>query len=303
MMDQVADLMGAAVRIGTPLGLAALGGILSERAGTFAVSLEGQMLAGALAGVLAAAVFPGSVLIAVAAGALAGAAVAGAVAAVTVRFGADQMVSGIAANLLVLGLTGFVVRAVGGSPRVALLVPLGPGSLPTLPLFGPAMTQPVLTWLWVLLIPVMAVILARTPWGVMLRATGDNPEAVLTAGGSPVRMRVTGLLAGGALGGAAGVALVLQQVGVFTDGMTSGRGFLALAAIIVGRWHPAGASLACLAFGAAEALQLRAQAFALPVSSYVVQMGPYVMALLVLAVSGRGTRMPGALGRALEARS
>ena len=295
-----AEMLAAAVRIGTPLAIASLGGILSERGGTFAVSLEGQMLAGALAAVLAA--HAGGTCAGVVAAALAGAMVAACVAAATVRFGADQMVSGIAANLLALGLTSFAVRAAGGSPRVALLPAWDLGWLARLPVAGPALTQPALTWLGLALVPLLAVLLRRTPWGIMLRATGENPDAVLAAGGSPARMRVAAMLAGGALGGVAGAALALQQVGVFTDGMTSGRGFLALAAIIVGRWHPAGACLACLTFGAAEALQLRAQAFALPVSSYVVQMTPYLLALLVLSVAGRSTRMPGALGRPLERR-
>lgn len=300
MGGQGAELLAAAVRIGTPLGIASLGGILSERGGTFAVSLEGQMLAGALAAVLAA--HAGGTFAGVVAAAVGGAMVAACVAGTTVRFGADQIVSGIAANLLVLGLTSFTVRALGGSPRVALLPALDLGWLTRLPLAGPALTQPALTWIGLALVPLLGIVLWRTPWGTMLRATGENPDAVLTAGGSPARMRTTAMLAGGALGGIAGAALALQQVGVFTDGMTSGRGFLALAAVIVGRWRPAGACLACLAFGGAEALQLRAQAFALPISSYVVQMTPYLLALLVLAVAGRGTRMPGALGRPLERR-
>lgn len=300
MGGQGAEFLAAAVRIGTPLGIAAMGGILSERGGTFAVSLEGQMLAGALAAVLAA--HGGGAPAGVAAAALAGAAVAACVALATVRFGADQIVAGIAANLLVLGLTSYAVRAIGRSPRVPLLPALDLGWPSSLPVLGPALTQPALTWLGLGLTPLLAVLLARTPWGVMLRATGENPEAVLTAGGSPSRMRVGAMLAGGALGGVAGAALALQQVGTFTDGMTAGRGFLALAAVIVGRWNPVGASLAALAFGGAEALQLRAQAYALPVSSYVVQMTPYLLALLVLALAGRGTRMPGALGRVLDRR-
>jgi simple sugar transport system permease protein len=104
------------------------------------------------------------------------------------------------------------------------------------------------------------------------------------------------ILAGGALAGLAGAVLSLQQVGTFTDGMTGGRGYLALAAIIVGRWMPLGSLAACLMFGAAEAVSLRVQAFSLPVSSYVIQMTPYIAALLVLAGLGRGARMPAAVG-------
>ncbi|RYZ03619.1 MAG: ABC transporter permease, partial [Comamonadaceae bacterium] len=129
-----------------------------------------------------------------------------------------------------------------------------------------------------------------------LRAVGENPVAAFAAGANPARVRTLAILAGGALAGLAGAVLSLQQVGTFTDGMTSGRGYLALAAIIVGRWMPLGSLAACLMFGAAEAASLRVQAFSLPVSSYVIQMAPYIAALLVLAGLGRGARMPAAVG-------
>jgi simple sugar transport system permease protein len=133
-----------------------------------------------------------------------------------------------------------------------------------------------------------------------LRATGENPEAVFTSGANPLRVRMLAVIACGSIAGLGGAVLSLQQVGTFTDGMTGGRGYLALASLIVGRWTPWGAALACLAFGAAEALELRLQTFGVPVSSYVVQMVPYIIALAVLAGIGRSSRMPAAIGQPLQ---
>ena len=140
---------------------------------------------------------------------------------------------------------------------------------------------------------------ARTQAGLTLRATGESPEAVFASGAEPFRVRMLAVVACGAVAGIGGAVLSLQQVGTFTDGMTGGRGYLALASLIVARWNPFGAAIACLAFGAAEAFELRMQGFGLPVSSYVVQMAPYLIALAVLAVLGRASRMPAAIGQPL----
>jgi simple sugar transport system permease protein len=292
-MELWIEFAAAAIRIATPLLIGALGAILSERGGTFAVSLEGQMLAGALAAVLASAL--AGPWAGVAAAMLAGLAVGALAALATGRFRADHMVAGIALNLLVLGLTSFLARLrTGGVPRLPLLASLGRDWLPVL------LVHPPITWAGLALVPLLGLLLMHTAPGLALRAAGENPEAAIAAGLAPGRARAAGVLAGGALGGLAGAALALQQVGTFTDGMTAGRGFLALAAVIVGRWRPGATVIACLAFGAAEALQLRVAAFALPVSSYVVQMLPYVLALLVLAMLGRSSAMPRAIGRPLQ---
>jgi simple sugar transport system permease protein len=299
------DFLAATLRIATPLLLAALGGILCERAGTFAVGLEGQMLTGAFLGVLATH-FAANAGVGLAASALGGMLMALVVAVATVRFHAEHMVTGIASNVLALGLTSFLLRAVsagGGAPviRVPLLEAWAVPGLSELPLLGTLLfRQPPLTYLAVLLVLPIAIFLFRTRAGLDLRAVGENPVAAFAAGADPARVRVLALLGGGALAGLAGAVLSLQQVGTFTDGMTSGRGYLALAAIIVGRWMPLGSLLACLMFGAAEAVSLRVQAFSLPVSSYVIQMTPYLAALLVLAGLGRGARMPAAIGQPFQ---
>lgn len=298
----LADFLAASVRIATPLLLAALGGILSERAGTFAVGLEGQMLVGAFCGVIGTH-FMASVGMGLAASATGGMLLALVVAIATVKFHTEHMVSGLAVNILALGLTSFMLRAmVGGGQapviRVATLEASPVPYLSDLPLVGTLLfRQPPLTYLAFLMIVPMALFLFRTRAGLTLRAVGENPHAAFAAGANPARVRLVAIVAGGGFAGLAGAVLSLQQVGTFTDGMTSGRGYLALAAIIVGRWMPAGTMVACLVFGAAEALSLRVQAFNLPISSYVIQMLPYLAALTVLAGLGRSARLPAAIGQ------
>lgn len=299
------DLLAAAIRIATPLLLAAFGGILSERAGVFAVGLEGMMLAGAFAGVVGSWLC-GSIAAGIVAAMLGGAVVGGLVAVITVRYRADNMVTGLAANVFALGLTSYLLRVgSGGGPAVSIhLTPLPPWPVPGLsaiPVLGPLLfDQPPLTDLAALACVLLAIFLGRTRAGLTLRATGENPDAVFAAGLDPHRVRMWAVVACGAVAGLGGAVLSLQQVGTFTDGMTGGRGYLALASLIVGRWNPWGAAAACLVFGAAEAFELRLQTYGIPVSSYVVQMVPYLIALAVLAGLGRSTRLPAAIGRPLE---
>jgi ABC-type uncharacterized transport system permease subunit len=299
----LADFLAASVRIATPLLLAALGGMLSERAGTFAVGLEGQMLVGAFCGVIFLHV-TGSIGVGLAASALGAMLLASVVALATVRFHTEHMVTGLASNILALGLTSFLLRAAAGSGgsapviRVATLEAWDVPVLSQIPFIGPLLfRQPPLTYLAFVAIVPVALLLFRTRAGLALRAVGENPQAAFAAGTDPARVRIATVVASGAFAGLAGAVLSLQQVGTFTDGMTGGRGYLALAALIVGRWTPLGAMVACLLFGAAEALSLRAQAFNLPVSSYVIQMTPYLAALAVLAGLGRGARLPAAIGQ------
>jgi simple sugar transport system permease protein len=298
------DFIEAAIRIATPLIFAALGGILSERAGVFAVGLEGMMLTGAFAAVVGTWLtgFPAAGIIFAMAG---GGLLATIVAIVTVRHRADNMVTGLTSNILALGLTTYLMRILSGSgsPLAIHLDPIGAWPIPVLsqiPFLGPiAFNHPPLTYLAIIGCAVLYVVLFRTQWGLMLCATGENPEAVFAAGADPLRIRMAAVIGCGAIAGIAGAVLSLQQVGTFTDGMTGGRGYLALASLIVGRWNPWGAALACLGFGAAEALELRLQSMGVPLSSYVMQMAPYLIALAVLAGLGRSSRLPASIGKPL----
>jgi simple sugar transport system permease protein len=298
------DFLAAAIRIATPLLFAALGGVLSERAGVFAVGLEGMMLTGAFAAAAGAWGF-GSAGAGVALALVGGAAMGLVVALVAVRGRADHMVTGLTANILAAGVTSYLLRALsgGGRPVSIHLTPLPEWPIPGLaeiPILGPLLfTLPPLTYLALALTIALQIFLSRTQAGLLLRAAGENPEAVFAAGVDPMRVRILAVVAGGAIAGLGGAVLSLQQVGTFTDNMTGGRGYLALASLIVARWSPLGAVAVCLIFGAAEALELRLQTSGVQVSSYIVQMAPYVIALAVLAGLGRSSRLPAAIGRAL----
>lgn len=298
------DFLAAAIRIATPLIFAALGGILSERAGVFAVGLEGMMLTGALAAVIGTWLTGFSVA-GMVFSAVGGGLMAMFVAIVTVRHRADNMVTGLTCNILALGLTTYIMRILSGSgnPVAIHLEPLSPWAipgLPQIPVIGPLLfIQPPLTYLALIGCAVFSFLLYRTQAGLMLCATGENPEAVFAAGSDPLKIRFLAVIGGGAIAGLGGAVLSLQQIGTFTDGMTGGRGYLALASLIVGRWNPWGAAAACLVFGATEALELRLQSLSVPVSSYVMQMAPYVIALTVLAGLGRSSKLPASIGKPL----
>jgi len=298
----VIDFLSATVRIATPILMAAMGGILTERAGTFAVGLEGMMLSGAFSGVVGA-YLSGSIVMGLVAACVGGLVFGVIIAIATTRFDTEHMVTGLAANLLALGFTSFALRTVigrGQAPVIhtPLLESIPIPFLSDIPVLGALLfRQPPLTYLAFAAVVAIALFLRRTRGGLLLTASGENPLAVFAAGTDPIRVRFTALLAGGIFAGLAGAVLSLQQVGTFTDGMTGGRGYMALAAVIVGRWLPLGTLAGCIMFGATEALQLRVQAFNLPVSSYVIQMVPYLATLLVLAGLGRTARLPAAIGQ------
>jgi simple sugar transport system permease protein len=300
-MDTFAlDFLVASLRIASPLLFGALGGILSERSGVFGVGIEGMLLAGAF-GAAIGTFLSAQPAIGILASVICGALVACVIGVVAVRYGADQMVAGLALNILVLGLTSYLLRSlVGGGHAPVIQVPLLPTwpipFLADLPVVGILFRQQPLTYLGLIAIVPMTLMLFRTQLGLTLRAVGENPTAAFAAGAHPNRVRFAAVVAGGAIAGLGGAVLVLQQIGTFTDGMTGGRGYLVLAALIVGRWMPLASFLACLVFGAAEVLQLHLQSWSLPFSSYTAQMLPYLIALAVLVMLGRSSRLPAAIG-------
>jgi general nucleoside transport system permease protein len=303
MSDEIVVLTGflaAAVRISTPLLLAATGEMLTERAGVINLGVEGAMLSGALASALGAA--SGGPWVGVLLAVLAGVLVAGVFAAVAIGARADQIICGTAVTLGAVGLTGAVYRTAfgAGGPGLSLptlaAVPI-PG-LSAIPVLGPALfNQPLLTYVAWLLVPVAGWFLFRGWWGLALRATGESAEAARASGVPARRIQVLATLAGGALAGLAGATLVLAQVGTFAEKMTAGRGFIAIAIVVLGRWHPGGVLLAALLFGAASALQFALQAMGLSAPYQLFLALPYLLALAALSgVVGR-SRQPAGLGR------
>ncbi len=308
-----ADFLASSIRVATPIALAAIGGTISERSGVVNIALEGIMLIGSFFGVLAA-LATGNTWIGVLAAVLAGVTFAGIHAFLSITVKADQVVSGTAINILALGVTGFLMQVVFGHPGTSNpVVPLGP----LIPFFGPTTGVIGGIWTWfytaflsytpiVYMAMVAAVVgqwaLFRTRWGVRLRALGEHPRAADTVGINVIRGRYMAVLLSGVLGGLAGANLSLEQVGTFTEGMTNGRGFIALAANIFGRWTPAGSYLASLLFGAADALQIKLQLFnnVINIPPQFFQMLPYILTVIVLAgVMGRAVA-PKAIGKPYE---
>jgi simple sugar transport system permease protein len=302
-MDPIAvaaDVLVAAVGIATPLALAATGETLAERSGVVNLGVEGAMLFGALGGAIGATV--AGPVTGLGLGILGGVLVAALFAAVAIGAGADQIITGTAVTLGSVGLTGTIYRQFYGPAGVGLSIPtLAPLPVPWLsevPLVGGAfLAQPITTYLAYGFIPLAWWLLFRTRSGLALRACGEDPVAARAAG-VPVRwVRALAVLAGGAFAGLAGATLVLAQVGTFTERMTAGRGFVAIAIVVLGRWNPVGAGLAALLFGLATALQFAFQAAGLRVPYQLFLMFPYLLTLLALAgVVGR-VKAPEALGR------
>ncbi|HEY0187491.1 MAG TPA: ABC transporter permease [Cellulomonas sp.] len=290
-------LFAAAVRLAVPLALAALGELFSERAGVINIGLEGMMLTGAYAGFLTAYA-TGDVLLGVLAGAVAGIAVGALVAAMSVNLGGDQIVVGVAVNLLAAGLTLFLYRwqFQGAQPTTDRMQAWPVPVLSDIPVLGPILFRQLpLVYIAYLAVPVAAYLLYRTRSGLLLRATGETPEAVAAAGAPVLRIQWVGVLTAGGLAGLAGAFLSVGQVGLFAEDMVSGRGFLALAAVAFGRWRPVGVAAACLVFGFTDALQLRLQSMpSVPRSVWVVLLATGVLLLTAAAVvtvrRGRGRR-------------
>ncbi len=296
------DFLDASVRTATPLLLAALGETLSERAGVINVGLEGAIIAGCFAATVAATVVGAPAALAVAA--LAGLAMALLFGVVTLVVRADQIITGTAITLLGLGLTGALNRVVFGESGAALEIPtLAPIAIPglaSIPVVGSAFfRQPLPTYLAIVATVATWWWLQRTHAGLALRATGENRDAARAAGIAPATARWLGLLAGGVGAGLAGGTLVLAQVGTFAEGMSAGRGFVAIAIVALGRWHPVGAAIAALVFGAASALQytLQSAGFALPYQLFLAL--PYVLTLVALAIAAGRYQAPAALGSRL----
>jgi ABC-type uncharacterized transport system permease subunit len=288
------------VRTATPLAFAAIGETVAERAGIINIGLEGAIIAGALGGFAAAAT--GSVWVGFVGAGLAGVAVAAIFGLFAIRMRADQIITGTAISLLALGVTATLYRQLYGTGGAALSIPtLGVMEIPVLssiPVIGRALfAQPPTTYMLYFLTPAVWWWMYRTHAGLGLRATGEDPRAARSVGIAATRVQLAAVLFGGFLGGIAGGVLVIAQAGSFAEAMSAGRGFIAIAIVVLGRWHPLGVALAALVFGAASALQylFQAMGWALPYQAFLAL--PYVLTLLGLAgIAGRSIP-PASLGR------
>lgn len=297
-MTDIGPFLEATVRTATPLLLAAIGETVSQRAGIINIGLEGCLIAGAYAAYVAS----GNTALGYGAALLAGMSVGLLLAFFTIVLRRDQVIVGTALTMLGLGVTGTLFRARGseGALVIGAEQPMVIPVLADIPVVGPALfAQPVVTYLALLLVPVTWWWLYRTHHGLAIRAIGDAPEAARAAGIRVGRVQLAALLFGSALGGLAGGALVLAQAGAFAEGMSAGRGFLAIAIVALGRWRPAGVLLAAVVFGSAMALQFVVQALGWSVRYELVLMIPYVLTLVALVLAGRSTA-PAMLGRTFD---
>jgi len=286
-LNSLNEWLAAAIRMSAPLMLVGVGGVFTERTGVFNIGMEGTMLIGCMAAVYFSLV-TGNIWIATLAAMVVGGMVGLVHAFLTITRRADQIVSGAAINLFALGITnllngplyaGFEYR-----PRVTMYPVVAPEVLQKLPILGPILfAQPVIVYFAFLLPLVAAWILYRTTWGLNIRAVGDHPHAVATAGLSVNGLKYIGVILSGVGAGLGGSALALADLGLFAPGMTAGRGFAVLAALVVGKWNPILVAAACILFGAADALQLRAQAVQLAIPYQYFVMLPYLLTIAALA--------------------
>jgi general nucleoside transport system permease protein len=300
MNGALTALLEGTIRTATPLLFAALGETVVERSGIINIGLEGSIIAGALAGLMAAG--HGGVWLGFLGATLAGLAIALIFAIFAVILRADQIITGTAITLFALGATGTIYRLAYGSNGAALTTPtMAQTTIPWLakiPLLGPALfIQPSITYLAYLLIPTIWWWLYHTQPGLALRAIGEHPEAAIAAGISPKRTQTLAVLFGGLLGGLSGGVLVLAQAGTFAEGMSAGRGFIAIAIVVLGRWNPLGTALAALIFGGASALQFFFQSMGWTVPYQLFLALPYLLTLIALATARGRTLAPAALGR------
>ena len=294
-------LIASTLRLSTPLILAALGGLYAERSGVINIALEGMMLAGAFTAA-AATIYAHNPWVGLLAATLAGVLVAWLHAVATINYKADQVVSGTAINVLFLGvpalLSGALFDSTGATPQLPkdqVLPDVALFNAEHSPMLASIFNQKPLVYLAFILVGVSVYVLYRTRFGLRLRAVGENPEAADTAGVNVRRMRYAGVLISGALAALGGAYLSIGQNSLFTRNMTAGRGFIALAALIFGKWDPVGALLACLFFGLAEAVAIRMQG-TVNIPNQFIQLIPYVLTMVALAGLVRRASPPKALG-------
>ena len=297
----VEGLLAGTLVLAVPIILGGLGGVVSERAGVVNIGIEGQMLAGAfMAAVLGT--IAGNAIIGLLGGMVLGALTASLLALLSVRYLVDQIIVGIVANLLVLGVTSFLFAQVLRVAPAELNAPpiLQPIRIPILsdiPLIGmPLFNQNIVVYATFGLTIFLSLTLFKTVWGVHLRSVGEFPAAAESSGINAVRMRYRAVLTGGAIAGLGGAFLTVGSVGTFTDNMVAGKGYLALAAVILGRWTPWGVFGTGLLFGFTYALQTTLTIVGTPVPSQIMLMIPYIVTIIAVAGASGRVRAPASVG-------
>ncbi|HWC23406.1 MAG TPA: ABC transporter permease [Flexivirga sp.] len=299
---QVGSLLYQTLFLATPLILGSMAGVMCEKTGVINVAIEGQMLFGAFAGALFGTI--ASSWIGLVAAVLIGGVVGALLAVFAIKFTVNQVILGVVINAFALGLTGYLYDAVmanngNGTNQPAVFSPIKIPVLGDIPVVGSLLfNQTIITYLMYAIVIIIDVMLLRSRWGLRTRAVGEHPKAADTVGINVLRLRYQNVIIGGGIAGLAGAALTIGSVGQFNKNMTSGQGFIALAALIFGRWTPRGALGASLFFGFASALQVALSLLATPVKidSNLLQMLPYLATIFAVAGLVGRVRAPAADG-------
>ncbi len=287
-------VVASTIRQATPLVLGALCGLLGERSAVINIGIEGQMLLGAFVGFLAN-VWTGNLFFAVFAAVFTGAVMGLLLAYMSVTLKMDQIIGGTVINILALGLTGYFYQV--GLTTQGKLQPIALGPLADIPVIGPALfNNPPITYATFILVIVVHYVLFYTKWGLRTRAVGEHPRAADTLGVNVFKVRYINVIAGGAIAGLAGAFLTLEAVGSFERAMTNGRGFVALAVMIFGKYTPLGAWGAALLFGFANAMQTQFQFADINIPHQFIGMLPYILTIVILSGFVGRTRVPAADG-------
>lgn len=300
-MIPIPGLLFATIGLSVPLILGAMGGVISERAGVVNIAIEAQLLGGAFTGAVVASV-TGVTMLGVLAAMLAAVLVSMVLAVFAIRYYVEQVIVGVVLNVLIAGLTNFLYSSVLtdnqalNSPERLPKIPIP--LLESIPLVGPALfKQSIIVYAMYIVVPLIAYGLFRTTWGLRLRAIGEHPLAADTVGIKVAKLRFWNVSLAGAVAGLGGAYFTLDSNGSFTREMTAGLGYIALAAVIFGQWHPIKATFAALLFGFASALQQTLGAIGSPVPSEFMLMLPYVITILAVAGFIGRSRAPAASGK------
>ena len=302
-IDIIIDWLQATLRWAAPLLIVAIGEVYAERSGVINMGIEGIMLFGALVGI-AAGFYMNSLVLAVLFTIVIGAFLGLIVAFLTVSRRTNQVVTGLMVNMISLGATDalFSLMSETRRNRVATFPTLFPKSMQNIPFIGPLLfAQPVSTWVALILPFIAGYILYKTRWGLNVRAVGDNPQAAATAGLSVIKLKYQTVILSGVFAALGGCVLTLGEVGYFSaGGMAAGRGFIVMAACVVGGWDPIRTALVCLIFGAADAAQLRFQTTGSVIPYQFLQMLPYVATIVALTIMVKRSVVPKTWGAAYD---
>lgn len=302
MLSSIVSLLAATLRISPPIALASIGGAYSERSGIINIGLEGMILIGAFIGVVATH-YVGNPWIGVLAAITAGGLFGLLHAVLCIRFKANQVVSGVGVNILALGLSTLLLQVIWGNRGASDSVPgIPPITLPLIsdiPVIGDIVgRQNPLVYIMLVLVAISWIVMFKTPFGLRVRAVGENPEAADTVGIHVHKIQYICVTLSGMLSGLGGAYLSLGWLNLFSQNMSAGRGFMALAANIFGKWNPAGAFGASLLFSFTDALQIKLQGVGIPIQ--FIQMIPYILTILVLAGAVKRAVPPAAIGKHYE---